>query len=127
MILNKYLTEKYVTKPAIITAIASLNKSILGVDIMLLKFLIISTKNDPAVTGKNIKNEKWAASSLDNLFTFPPKIVDPLLYIPGNTPTPWNKPIDKALKYDISFNVFLPFIFLLASNKNPVTMLKHKV
>ena len=57
MILNKYLTEKYVTKPAIITAIASLNKSILGVDIMLLKFLITSTKNDPAVTGKNIKNE----------------------------------------------------------------------
>ena len=34
MILNKYLTEKYVTNPAIITAITSLNKSKVGVAII---------------------------------------------------------------------------------------------
>ena len=38
----------------------------------------------------------------------------------------FNLDLDKALKYDISFNVFLPFIFLLASNKNPVTIKKTK-
>ena len=62
MILKRYLTDKKVTIPAIIIVVKSINKfEILEYSWMIsCLFLIISTKKEPAVTGKNIKNEKWA-------------------------------------------------------------------
>ena len=127
MILKRYLTDKKVIIPAIIIVVKSINKfEILEYSWMIsCLFLIISTKKEPAVTGKNIKNEKWAASSFDNLLTLPPKIVDPLLEIPGKTPTPWKQPIKKASWNFNSFNVFSPFNFLLINKMQPVTIKKE--
>ena len=120
MILNKYLTAKKVVNPAIITQNKSDNKINGSLKLIESKSLITSNKNDPAVTGKNIKNEKLAADSLFKRITFPPKIVDPLLDTPGNKPIHWNKPTQNASLYLSSFNVFSPLRFLLINNKIPV-------
>ena len=127
MILNRYLTANKVVKPAIITHAKSESKTNGSLNEIASKSPINSSKNDPAVTGKNIKKEKWAASSLDKRITLLPNIVTPLLEIPGNNPTPWNKPIQNASLYLSSFKVFSPFKFLLMSNKIPVIIKKVKI